>query len=48
MSWRRRLKRRYNSWYIMAAGAYQMAAGGLLALSYACVGSGDAGEYNAP
>ena len=39
--------RKYDSWYVCVAGGYQMAAGSLLALSYCCVKSGEAGEYNA-
>jgi hypothetical protein len=39
--------RQYDSWYTCVAGGYMMAAGGLLAMSYLCVRSGDAGEYNA-
>ena len=42
-----RFARKYGSWYTCAAGAYQMAAGCLLAASYLCAGSGAAGEYNA-
>ena len=38
--------REYDSWYTCVAGGYQMAAGCLLAVSYGCVRSGDAGEYN--
>ncbi|KAJ8602311.1 hypothetical protein CTAYLR_007876 [Chrysophaeum taylorii] len=38
--------RKFGSPYFMIVGGYEMAAGVSLAASYACVGTGGAGEYN--